>query len=459
MLKKITTAVCGLGLITSFALPIQANAENLEKLCENLDVEEYDNDYGASKFEKAIFENDLKTLEFYLKCGADPNLETGEDWALSIITWAVYGNADPEAIDLLIEYGGVIDNYSILSDAFGVNENEKLLRYILEKGALTNVRFEEDYYYEPSGNAVDDAGVTPLMSIAAYNPNPKIIETLIEYGADPMARDYRGRYAYDHLIQKNTEISHESKGVELLRKAKVEGNKRDDLLNQDFWAKATLTDVSKAIKNGSNVKAQDSGKISPLMYAAQYNPSRGTEIFAELIKNGADINAVDDRGQNALFYAIRGRASKEQIDFLIDNGIDKNHQDMLGDTALMLFVMGTNDFRMYKDEDGDGYYDYGTNGYDRDNPYIESGLALLENGVNANLTDIYGTTPLTLGLDIYSFAVREPFYLELINKSDVNIKNNEGESAFDIAERYASYHDDPSKVRLVIKKVIEKGNK
>jgi ankyrin repeat protein len=45
-------------------------------------------------------------------------------------------------------------------------------------------------------------GRTPLHFAAAYNPNPEVIRTLVELGADHEARTLVGRSAWD-LIQEN----------------------------------------------------------------------------------------------------------------------------------------------------------------------------------------------------------------------------------------------------------------
>jgi len=61
------------------------------------------------------------------------------------------------------------------------------------------------------------------------------------------------------------------------------------------------------------------------------------ESIKKLIQYGADLHKLNDRGENALFYAIDGNYQYDNmpiISFLIENGIDIHATNIFGDTPL-----------------------------------------------------------------------------------------------------------------------------
>ena len=67
-----------------------------------------------------------------------------------------------------------------------------------------------------------------------------------------------------------------------------------------------------------------------------------TECIHELIKAGADINAVDRSGLTALMLTLRHAQTKqpsELVNLLIKSGADVNMKNNEGETALNLTAM------------------------------------------------------------------------------------------------------------------------
>jgi len=124
-------------------------------------------------------------------------------------------------------------------------------------------------------NRTDRFGRTPLHYAAALNPNPKVLETLINLGADVNARDLLKftPLHYAAAFNENPEV------VELL------------------------------IDKGAEVNAVDLEGRTPLHTAAinQKNP----EVIAVLLKAGADAKKKDVYGKTALDYALENEYLKD----------------------------------------------------------------------------------------------------------------------------------------------------
>ena len=72
--------------------------------------------------------------------------------------------------------------------------------------------------------------------------------------------------------------------------------------------------------------------VSPLMWAVQYTERDGMMSTQALLNHGADINATDGHGNQALFYAMMGNTGPAKL--LIDKGADVNHQNESGCRSL-----------------------------------------------------------------------------------------------------------------------------
>ncbi len=430
MSHKLSALLCGSLLVASLALPYTSQAKDI---CEDIDIAGYDEYEGVPIPLSLAQKDDLKLLETYLKCGADPNQEFGEDWILTTTSWVIYDGGSIPALELLVKYGGIIDYPTVLSELYTQNSSVEMLEYLIKKGAGIHIRAEEDYYYEPAGVFIEDAGKTPLMSIAQDNSNPAILLALLKHGADPKARDYRGRYPYDYTLRWNKDL-HSSEAVQILKKAKEEDSKRDVFLKEDFWKNASLTGVKKALKNGSNVHAKDSSHVTPIMYAAQY--SGKIELIKELVRQGADLSRADNRGQTVLFYAIRGKVNKEGIDYLVNNGAKINHTDMLGNTVLHLLSNSDKHFYLHEEKK-----------FEASEKYIDAALSLLAAGADVNIQNNAGNTPLhTVALKNYGFGDNYEnhqalFKILLEAKADPSIKNNNGSDIPKIIEDNDTYRD------------------
>src|SRR5690606_31374445 len=103
---------------------------------------------------------------------------------------------------------------------------------------------------------------------------------------------------------------------------------------KEFWElckDGSREEINEAIKNGADINKGDQNKVSPLMYAARYNPDPEVIIF--LVKNGAYINGKDKNGETALFYALEN-SNRTILHILLSIGANVNVINDRGQNAL-----------------------------------------------------------------------------------------------------------------------------
>jgi len=136
---------------------------------------------------------------------------------------------------------------------------------------------------------------------------------------------------------------------------------------------AYANDVAAAralIADGADVNVKDDSQQSAYLIAtSEVGP--GTKLLALTLANGADVNAKDSfNGTGLIRAAERGHA--EICRRLLEAGIDKDHVNRLGWTALLEAVML-----------GDG-----------GRAHVETVRVLVEGGVDTAIADGEGVTPL-----------------------------------------------------------------
>ncbi len=130
------------------------------------------------------------------------------------------------------------------------------------------------------------------------------------------------------------------------------------------------------IDANANLKVADENGFTPLHYAVIYNQIGITQLIAT---QWCDIDAPDNEGNTPLFYA----AAKDMaiLQTLINAGADKNGLNGKNRTALHNAVLKNN---------------------------VTNVRLLLDNGVNVNIEDIEGHTPIFYaekGSDIYNMLL------------------------------------------------------
>ena len=192
-------------------------------------------------------------------------IKTGCDDFARIVLKA---GADPDISD---ENGRTLVMFSVMTGG-------GILRTLLEHGALPD---------KP-----DSVGRTPLM-IAAIDDEaePEVMDTLLEFGADINARDNRG--------------------ITPLMWAVVNADKNPNML------------IPALIRTGGFMAEGWKMWSAFLCLAAAAKREIQLDTIRRLIREGADVNAVDNRGMNAMMYALMN-GDDDVADILADSGAQIN---------------------------------------------------------------------------------------------------------------------------------------
>ncbi|EQC31283.1 hypothetical protein, variant [Saprolegnia diclina VS20] len=178
--------------------------------------------------------------------------------------------------------------------------------------------------------AVSKEGVSAL-SQAAASASVAMVQRLLDAGCDINVRDptQNGNTPLMLALQNNR-----TETVRLLLERKcdvVRGNK----LGQSALFFASVDTVAKLREMGCNVDAKDEDGQSPLMYLLRCNRP---DVARLLMDKKCNLLYYNNRGESLLWYVVHVRPETDAIAMateLLSHGVDKNHQDKAGDTALL----------------------------------------------------------------------------------------------------------------------------
>ncbi|XP_071118922.1 uncharacterized protein [Haliotis cracherodii] len=414
-------------------------------------------EYGCTPLHNAAFESSAKCVQFLLDNSANPNSETitlettlheaarTKKDRLSKMEYLLRAGADVNAADI----GGCTPLH-----ALALKGNLEEFQYLLLKGAKMNA---------------DSLGQTPLHRAAsAYTVDNTVIQLLVENIGDINHSDYygctpliyiagKGSFAtLKHAIEKGADVKaktrmgktalHESvlSSIESVRKAELllqHGCGINEISEEGFTPllctaqKGTFDSLKLLVDNQGDVSVKDNQGQTALHLLPHYSIDEAKKI-SYLLKAGADINAVDDKGATPLHVAaaegclasveplIKYKAdissrdtdgltvlhraaqsltdSEAIIELLIAKGANVNMRDNSGLTAIChaaehgtlnsLQILVANGADMFvRSSTGETVLHMAVKKYHMPLEKVEF---LMERGVNVNLLDCSGTSPL-----------------------------------------------------------------
>ncbi|WP_162054790.1 ankyrin repeat domain-containing protein [Pontibacter pamirensis] len=156
-------------------------------------------------------------------------------------------------------------------------------------------------------------------------------------------------------------------------------------------------------------------------YGVSYEPEVRFKTVAQLLKNGAEVNAQDKDGKTALHYVVSSSRIRSEyyemeqvmlLDTLLNNGADPNIQDKEGNTVLTQALQSTIGQHIGIME-------------------LEK---LLQAGANPNIKNNEGKTPLMLACEIN--ANFEIILALLQAGADAKLVDNKGKAAIDYTKQH-----------------------
>jgi ankyrin repeat protein len=220
--------------------------------------------------------------KIFLYLGKDPDLQNSQ--GASLLSQACYSN-NIEMVEFLLDKGAGID--SLVADGItpisvaAQMKNYDIVKLLTEKGADLNKKLGKKE--------------TCLLSVVIMHGNLEVVKYLVKKGADVNQ--------YNKKCFSPVGIASYNDKEEILQYLLENGGRKRDIRR----------------------------KAPPFINAA----SEGDDLLVDrYIKGGADVNAINSKGQSALFLAI-GNKKESTVKILLSSGADVNLQDRDGITPLM----------------------------------------------------------------------------------------------------------------------------
>ena len=270
----------------------------------------------AAAQDDCVFPEDWDDIGWFRSC-AD---ERGEDWATEMLGGGeLVGGAalhadNPAIIQVLLQAGADphrVDDEGRTSLHWGArNANPVVAAHLLAAGA------------DP--NALDNEGSTPLHYAAGGLLEEGatlrgVVARLLAAGADPRAESTDGRTPLHSAFRGDAGADRD------VISALIRGGGADNLMSLQLAAvQGDAVTVTSLLAEGADPNAADTYGWNALHFAV---PVAEPEVVSTLLEAGADPNAVTIGGMTTLQLAVRGQRGLAVVSTLLEAGADPNLPD------------------------------------------------------------------------------------------------------------------------------------
>ncbi|KAG1664137.1 Ankyrin repeat domain-containing protein 17 [Nymphon striatum] len=173
----------------------------------------------------------------------------------------------------------------------------------------------------------------PAIALAIEGGSVEMVKVLHDSGSNLNQIIDSERYTPLHVAVKNGNV--DMVKFLLQSRAKINAVTKDGQtpLCMSCWVNNTDI-ITLLVDNKADVELATSSKVTPLMNCCLYRNLHAVEY---LLRHGANVNAIDHTGNNALFYAsdpLLDKIDMQIVDILIMAGVNINHVNDLGESVL-----------------------------------------------------------------------------------------------------------------------------
>tara|TARA_B100001750_G_scaffold55397_1_gene42213 strand:+ start:10123 stop:11631 length:1509 start_codon:yes stop_codon:yes gene_type:complete len=367
--------------------------------------------YSLSQFTAATGQDDTKIYDFLIANGADLKNEKDHD-GRNILLVAAPRAKNLDLINYFVDKGldlnSTDDHGNGIFSIAAQGGNIDILKQLAEKGVSTKANpetkenailfasrggrgssngLEVFKYLEGLGidpNVTSSNGTTPLLNLSRSSDDTKIFDYFVAKGVDPNAVDEEGNTALLNAAQRNK--------LEVVT----------------YFAEKT-----------DNIDQKSKSGQTPLAIAIEGNSS---DVVDYLISKGADVNTLDNEGNNLAYYLFNGRGKprdfESKVAALKAKGFDfKTRQ--ADDSSIWHLAVAKNDLKLLKEVSSFGS-DINAKDKDGNTPLHYAAMKtenaeilkyLLSKGADAKSTTEFGETAHDLASEN-----------ELLTKNQVNLE-------------------------------------